>query len=53
MTTPAGPTVAGMPKRSGTGFGGKKAAPFKSGGGRSTAHPKTAKGMPRKSKPKK
>lgn len=30
------------------GFGGKKAAPFKSGGGRSTASPRTAKGVPRK-----
>lgn len=29
-------------------FGGKKAAPFKKGGGRSTAHPHTAKGTPRK-----
>jgi hypothetical protein len=29
-------------------FGGKKAAPFKKGGGRSTASPKTAKGTPRK-----
>jgi hypothetical protein len=29
-------------------FGGKKAAPFKKGGGRDTTHPKTAKGTPRK-----
>ena len=35
-------------------FGGKKAAPFKSGGGRKTSHPNTAKGTPRKTpKPKK
>jgi len=34
-------------------FGGKKAAPFKAGGGRS-ANPNTAKGTPRKAaKPKK
>lgn len=33
------------------GFGNKKAAPFKKGGGRSAAHPHTAKGTPRK-KPK-
>lgn len=32
-------------------FSGKKAAPFKAGGGRSTSHPNTAKGTPRK-KPK-
>lgn len=30
------------------GFGGKKAAPFKKGGGRSTNHPHTAKGTARK-----
>jgi hypothetical protein len=30
------------------GFGGKKAAPFKKGGGRSTNSPRTAKGTPRK-----
>lgn len=30
------------------GFGGKKAAPFKKGGGRSTDHPHNAKGQPRK-----
>lgn len=30
------------------GFKGKKAAPFKKGGGRSTKHPNTAKGQPRK-----
>lgn len=29
-------------------FGGKKAAPFTKGGGRSSASPKTAKGTPRK-----
>jgi hypothetical protein len=29
-------------------FGGKKAAPFIKGGGRSTTHPNTAKGTPRK-----
>lgn len=29
-------------------FGGKKAAPFKSGGGRKQTSPKTAKGEPRK-----
>lgn len=35
-------------------FSGKKAAPFKAGGGRSTAHPNTAKGTQRKAaKPKK
>ena len=33
-------------------FGTKKAAPFKPGGGRDTAHSNTAKGMPRKA-PKK
>jgi hypothetical protein len=32
------------------GFGGKKAAPFKKGGGRKTSHPKTAKGTKRKRK---
>lgn len=31
------------------GFGGKKAAPFKKGGGRVQSHPNTAKGVPRKS----
>jgi len=31
-------------------FGGKKAAPFKSGGGRKADHPRTAKGEPRKRK---
>jgi len=30
------------------GFGGKKAAPFKKGGGRSSNSPRTAKGTPRK-----
>jgi hypothetical protein len=30
------------------GFGGKQAAPFKSGGGRDDKHPNTAKGKPRK-----
>jgi hypothetical protein len=34
------------------GFAGKKAAPFKRGGGRKTTHPHTAKGTPRQ-KPKK
>ena len=29
-------------------FKGKKAAPFKKGGGRSAQHPNTAKGKPRK-----
>lgn len=29
-------------------FGGKRAAPFVKGGGRSQAHPNTAKGTPRK-----
>lgn len=29
-------------------FGGKRAAPFKKGGGRSQSHPNTAKGTPRK-----
>lgn len=29
-------------------FGGKKAAPFKKGGGRVQSHPNTAKGQPRK-----
>ncbi len=37
----------------GKAFGGKKAAPFAAGGGRKTSHPKTAKGMPRKSATKK
>jgi hypothetical protein len=31
-------------------FGGKKAAPFVSGGGRNQNHPRTAKGTPRKRK---
>jgi len=31
-------------------FGGKKAAPFKKGGGRKSSHPNTAKGTPRKKK---
>ena len=38
------------PKKSAPSFGGKKAAPFKKGGGRSTSHPNTAKGTPRKKK---
>lgn len=29
-------------------FGGKKAAPFKKGGGRKKSHPRTAKGTKRK-----
>jgi hypothetical protein len=29
-------------------FGGKKAAPFKKGGGRVQTHPRTARGTPRK-----
>jgi hypothetical protein len=29
-------------------FAGKKAAPFKKGGGRDESHPRTAKGEPRK-----
>jgi hypothetical protein len=33
-----------------SGFGGKKAAPFVKGGGRSPSHPNTAKGTPRKKK---
>ena len=32
----------------GKSFSGKKAAPFKKGGGRKTSHPNTAKGTPRK-----
>lgn len=36
----------------GKGFQGKKAAPFKKGGGRDTSHPNTAKGVPRKKKSK-
>lgn len=36
----------------GKSFGGKKAAPFKAGGGRKTAHPHTAKGTTRKAKAK-
>lgn len=31
-------------------FGGKKAAPFKSGGGRNPNSPKTAQGTPKKPK---
>lgn len=31
-------------------FAGKKAAPFKPGGGRAPTHPNTAKGLPRKKK---
>lgn len=31
-------------------FGGKKAAPFKKGGGRKQSHPKTATGTKRKAK---
>ena len=31
-------------------FGGKKAAPFVKGGGRSASHPNTAKGTPKKKK---
>lgn len=34
----------------GKAFGGKKAAPFKPGGGRDAQHPNTAKGTPRKGK---
>jgi hypothetical protein len=30
------------------GFNGKKAAPFKRGGGRKKSHPNTAKGTPRR-----
>lgn len=37
-----------MAKAPGKGFGGKRAAPFKKGGGRDTKHPNTAKGAPRK-----
>lgn len=33
-------------------FGGKKAAPFKKGGGRQTSHPNTARGTKRKVKAK-
>lgn len=36
----------------GKAFGGRKASPFKAGGGRSTAHPRTAKGTVRKVKKK-
>lgn len=32
------------------GFAGKKAAPFKPGGGRKQSHPHTAEGKPRKRK---
>jgi hypothetical protein len=35
-------------QKSAPSFGGKKAAPFKSGGGRKASHPNTAKGTPRK-----
>lgn len=35
------------------GFSGKKAAPFKKGGGRDTNHPNTAKGKSRKTTAKK
>lgn len=35
-----------MPKS----FGGKKAAPFKKGGGRKQNHPRTARGTPRKAR---
>ncbi len=38
------------PKGGKSSFGGKKAAPFTKGGGRSTSHPNTAKGTPRKKK---
>lgn len=34
--------------KKGSNFGGKQAAPFKKGGGRSKSHPNTAKGTPRK-----
>lgn len=34
-------------------FGGKRAAPFKTGGGRKTASPRTAKGTVRKTGKKK
>jgi hypothetical protein len=34
-------------------FGGKKAAPFKKGGGRDKTHPHTAKGLKRKTSAKK
>jgi hypothetical protein len=40
--------VGGNMARRKSNFGGKKAAPFKKGGGRSTKHPHTAKGLPRK-----
>lgn len=33
-------------------FAGKKAAPFRKGGGRKKSHPNTAKGTPRKGKGK-
>lgn len=32
------------------GFAGKKAAPFKKGGGRKQSHPRTAKGIKRRRK---
>lgn len=41
-----------MTKGKGPRFGGKKAAPFSSGGGRKKGHPKTAKGKPRKASAK-
>jgi hypothetical protein len=37
-----------MAAKKSSGFGGKKAAPFVSGGGRDKSHPNTAKGAPRK-----
>lgn len=37
-----------MAKTGKAGFAGKRAAPFKSGGGRDQRHPNTAKGTPRK-----
>lgn len=39
-----------MKGKSSKAFGGKRAAPFKKGGGRSSNHPNTAKGTPRKGK---
>lgn len=41
--------MAAKPQRSKP-FAGKKAAPFKKGGGRDASHPNTAKGTPRRGK---
>lgn len=49
---PNGMNAAGdiIHPRSAKSFGGKKAAPFKKGGGRSTKSPRTATGKQRKGK---